>query len=106
MNSKRYVVRSTAIAARMLGDEMMIMSASNSTLFTLNDVATVIWESADGSTTLEDIVSKKICERFDIGWEEALKDAEALVSGLAEHGLLLISNQPVAQIPSSQLQAR
>ena len=106
MNDKRYVVRSTAIAARRLGDEMMIMSASNSTLFTLNDVATVIWESADGSSTLEDIVSKKICKRFDIGWEEALKDAETLVSGLAEHGLLLISNQPVSQIPSSQLQAR
>jgi hypothetical protein len=106
MNGKHYVVRSTAIAARLLGDEMMIMSASNSTLFTLNDVATVIWESADGSSTLEDIVSKKICERFDIGWEEALKDAEALVSGLAEHGLLLVSNQPVAQIPSSQLKAR
>jgi hypothetical protein len=106
MNDKRYVVRSAAIAARRLGDEMMIMSASNSTLFTLNDVATVIWESADGSSTLEDIVSKKICKRFDIGWEEALKDAETLVSGLAEYGLLLISNQPVSQIPSSQLQAR
>ena len=50
MNSKRYVTRSTAIAARVLGDETMIMSAANSTLFTLDEVATVIWESADGMT--------------------------------------------------------
>ena len=53
MNNKRYVARSTAIAARVLGDETMVMSAVNSTLFTLDEVATVIWESADGATPLE-----------------------------------------------------
>ena len=39
-----YIARSTAIAARMLGGEMMIMSALDSTFFTLNEVATVIWQ--------------------------------------------------------------
>ena len=49
MNKKRYVARSSEIAARRLGDEMMIMSGRDSTLFTLNEVATIIWEAADGS---------------------------------------------------------
>ena len=39
MNNKRYVARSTAIAARVLGDETMVMSATNSTLFTLDEIA-------------------------------------------------------------------
>ena len=97
MNNKRYVARSTAIAARVLGDETMVMSATNSTLFTLDEVATVIWESADGATPLEEIVAKKICTQYDITPDVALKDAEGLVEELAEHGLLLLSDNPIAQ---------
>jgi hypothetical protein len=48
---QQYVGRSSAIAARRLGDEMMIMS-STSTLFSLNPVASAIWHAADGETTL------------------------------------------------------
>lgn len=95
MSSKRYVARSTAIAARALGDETMVMSAANSTLFTLNEVATVIWEAADGATPLEDIVANKICVRYDVEPDVAMKDAEGLVLELAGHGLLLVSDQPI-----------
>jgi len=97
MSSKRYVARSTAIAARVLGDETMVMSATNSTLFTLDEVATVIWESADGATPLEEIVAKEICTQYNITPEVALKDAEGFVESLAEHGLMLLSDKPIAQ---------
>ena len=97
MNNKRYVARSTAIAARVLGDETMVMSAVSSTLFTLDEVATVIWESADGVTPLEDIVTNKICTQYDIAPEIALKDAEGLVEGLAKHGLMVLSDTPITQ---------
>ena len=96
MNSKLFVARSNAIAARVLGTETMVMSATDSTLFTLDEVATVIWESADGATSLEEIVANKICTQYDITPEIALKDAEGLVEELAEHGLLLLSDQPIA----------
>ncbi|MGB2671266.1 MAG: PqqD family protein [Candidatus Acidiferrum sp.] len=95
MNNKRYVARSTAIAARALGDETMVMSATNSTLFTLNEVATVIWEAADGATPLEEIVANKICLKYDVAPEVALKDAEGVVLELAGHGLLLVSDEPI-----------
>ena len=49
-----YIARSSAIAARNLGGEMMIMSALDSTLFSLNPAATAIWEAADGRTSLEE----------------------------------------------------
>ena len=48
MKNYRYVTRSKSIAARALGDETMVMSATDSTLFTLNEVASVIWAAADG----------------------------------------------------------
>jgi coenzyme PQQ synthesis protein D (PqqD) len=97
-NQKCYVARSTAIAARALGDELMIMSATNSTLFTLNETAMAIWEAADGATSLEEIVSARICNRFDVGRDVAMKDAEEVVAELAGHGLLLVSPKPIAPL--------
>jgi hypothetical protein len=97
MSDKPYVTRSTMIAARVMGNETMVMSATDSTLFTLDEVATAIWESADGATPLEEIVKKKVCSQYDVSLEVALKDAELLVEQLAEHGLLLLSDRPIAQ---------
>src|SRR5216683_8327644 len=48
----KYIAKSSSIASRMLGGEMMIMSALDSTFFTLNPVASVIWQAADGFTPL------------------------------------------------------
>ena len=86
-----YIARSTEVAARQLGDEMIIMSARDSTLFTLNDVGLIIWQAADGRTSLEDIVKEKVCAEFDVEPAEALKDAESFVRELAEHGILIVS---------------
>jgi hypothetical protein len=102
MKNYRYVARSTAIAARALGDETMVMSAADSTLFTLDEVASVIWGAADGVTPLDEIVATKICAQYDITPETALKDAEALVEQLAERGILLLSDQPMVQSSGSR----
>ena len=95
MSGKCYVARSAEIAARMWGDETIIMAASDSTIFTLNEVATLIWQAADGSTPLDEIVSSRICSQFDVAPEVALEDAEHLVQGLASQGILLLSDQPI-----------
>ena len=92
----KYVARSSAIAARMLGGEMMVMSAVDSTLFTLNEVATVIWQAADGTAPLAEIVEKAVCREFEVAPEVAYRDAEDLVNELAVHGILLVSDQPIA----------
>ena len=90
-----YIARSTAIAARMIGGEMMIMSAVDSTFFALNEVGTLIWQSADGQTPLSEIVRKRICEDFDVTPEEAQRDAGQFVAELSQHGILLVSGQPI-----------
>jgi hypothetical protein len=89
------VARSAAIAARMLGGEMMIMSAMDSTFFTLNEVATVIWQAADGQTPLAEIVRNKVCPQFDVDPDVARRDAEQFVTELSQHGILLVSDRPI-----------
>ena len=97
MNTSRYITRSNAIAARALGDETMVMSATSSTLFTLSDVATTIWDAADGTTPLEEIIKNKVCAQYAVDAETALKDAEELIEGLANHGLLIVSDMPLGK---------
>lgn len=94
--AETYLARSTKIAARNLDGEMMIMSAVDSTFFTLNPVATVIWQAADGKTPLSQIVSQQVCAEFDVEPEQARRDAEEFVSQLSQHGILLISDHPLS----------
>ena len=93
--SKLFVARNPRAAARSLDGEMMIMSARDSTLFTLNRTATILWQSADGATPLDEIVEKKICTEFEVERTEALADAEALARDLAGHEILQISEAPI-----------
>jgi len=78
---------------------MMIMSAVDSTFFTLNEVATLIWQAADGRTPLSDIVTSKICPEFEVDPDQAGRDAEQFVNDLSRHGILLVSEQPIPSPP-------
>jgi hypothetical protein len=91
-----YIARSSAIAARALAGEMMVMNSADSTFFTLNEVATAIFQAADGRTPLREIVRDKICGQFEVDPDEARADAEQFVAELSGHGLLIVSNQPLA----------
>ncbi|MFZ3342991.1 MAG: PqqD family protein [Terriglobales bacterium] len=99
--SETFIVRSSAIAARMLAGEMMVMNSADSKFFTLNEVATAIWQAADGRTPLSRIVRDGICEKFDVELEQAQADAERFVTELASHGILLVSDQPFTDLPAT-----
>jgi hypothetical protein len=104
--SPLYLAHSKEIAARVLDGEMMIMSARDSTLFSLNELGTIIWQAADGTTSLEEIVAQKICPEYDVEPAEALKDAEAFVRELAEHGILVLSESPLGESGSKKEEER
>lgn len=94
--SETYIARSSAVAARMLAGEMMVMNSADSTFFTLNEVATAIWQAADGRTPLREIVRQTVCEQFEVDPEQAQADAEQFVAELSTHGILLLSDRPMA----------
>jgi len=95
--SRLFVARNPRVAARSLDGEMMIMSGRDSTLFTLNRTATILWQAADGTTPLDEIVRARICPEFEVEPAEALKDAEDMARQLAGHQILEISEQPITQ---------
>jgi phosphohistidine swiveling domain-containing protein len=95
MNQKGYARRASRVAARRLGDEVLVMSIENAAfVFSLNKVAALIWEAADGVTPTEEIV-RRICARFEVNTDVALKDALELFGRLAQHGILHLSDSPI-----------
>jgi hypothetical protein len=96
------VARSKQVAARLLDGEMIIMSASDSTLFNLNAVATLIWQAVDSRTPLSEIVADRICTEFDVSLDVAWRDAEEFVRGLALHGILTVADARVTCLGSCE----
>jgi hypothetical protein len=92
-----YITRSSTIAARVLAGEMMVMNSADSTFFTLNEVATTIFQAADGYTPLQEIVRERVCRQFDVDPEQAQADAEQFVAELSSHGILIVSKQPMVK---------
>jgi hypothetical protein len=91
-----YIARSERLAARKLVDETVILKPDDSGLFVLNELGSVIWEAADGRTTLATIVERIICPHFDVDAATALDDAAAFVEGLRGHDILRVSETPFA----------
>jgi hypothetical protein len=94
--AEKYIARSSAIAARILDGQMMIMSAVDSTFFTLNETATLIWQAADGTTPLSQIVAHTLCSEYEVDIETAARDAILFVDELSAHGILIASDQPIS----------
>jgi hypothetical protein len=92
-----YVLRAREVAARKIGEELMVLSARDSKLFSLNETAAAIWQAADGITPLSEIVEQHLCEGYEVDPVVAYRDAAELVGGLASHGILKVSNQPMEQ---------
>jgi coenzyme PQQ synthesis protein D (PqqD) len=91
---ERYLVQNPRAAWRVYDDEAVIVSPDDSTLHTLNVVATRIWERADGRTPLAAIVDA-LCGEFDVAPEVAARDATVFIVALSERGLITVSDVPV-----------
>jgi hypothetical protein len=94
-STEMYLTQSADIASRTLGDDTLIMSTLDSTVFVLNSVGTAIWNAADGATPLSRIIHERVCSEFDVTDEQATADATEFVDELVKHGILSITDTPV-----------
>jgi hypothetical protein len=92
----KYLTQSTDIAWRTIGDDTVIVSIADSTLFVLNAVGTAIWNAADGTIPLSQIIRERVCAEFDVTEEQALADAQEFIGELTKHGILLMSESPAS----------
>jgi hypothetical protein len=95
--SDKFIRRSRKTAARMVGGEMVVLSVVDSSLYSLNEIASLVWQAADGTTTLRAIVEERIVPHFEIDAETAYRDALELVGALGHHGILEVADTPLTE---------
>lgn len=86
---ERFPIRSPDTAFRTVDSNAVIIELSNSLINVLNPVGSRIWELADGSGRLGEIIDGILSE-FDVKQEQAEKDAIEFVQGLASKQLILL----------------
>lgn len=89
----RYPIKNIRVATRTIDGEAVVVSSDDATLHSLNEVGTIIWEMADGSTSTEDM-AQSLCNRFEVGLEQALNDIEEFCGELEKKKILNISEKP------------
>jgi coenzyme PQQ synthesis protein D (PqqD) len=93
-----YIARGSRLAARRLEAETVILRADDSGLFVLNELGSLLWGAADGTTPLATIVEQVICPHFEVDAATALLDATQFAESLRDHHVLELSASPI--VPS------
>jgi hypothetical protein len=84
------IQRQKEVAWRLIDGEAVIITPSDSTMHSLNESGTRIWELINGNRTLGE-VAEAVQVEFDVDADRARKDTLWFVECLAKKGLVEIS---------------
>ena len=92
-----FFMKGKDLVTRCVADETIIVPVRNNvgdldSIYTLNEVATTIWQLIDGRKSVSEIV-EEICKVYDVRREEAEKDTLEFLNTLKEAGILRISDE-------------
>jgi hypothetical protein len=73
---------------RVVDSEALLIHLSSGDYFSLDSVGTCIWQSIDGSKTVQDLVDL-VLEEYDVDRDQAVVDVLHLVEKLADEGLVV-----------------
>ncbi len=84
--------KSDSIVSRKIADEFLLVPIKQNvgdleSIYTLNEVATRVWERIDGKKKVKEI-QDKIVEEFEVTPQEAEKDLASLVKQLLAVGAI------------------
>lgn len=94
----RYIAQNPDTPARTIEGEAIVITPHDSTLHTLNETATFIWDRADGTRTLADIAEEMLGE-FEVDESTLKADALAFVEEAVAKGLMQASDEPAKGAP-------
>jgi hypothetical protein len=94
--SRCYIKETNLVTRDIVGETIIVPVKSNvgdlDSIYTLNELGTLIWQLIDGKNTVTHIVNA-ICGVYDIPPEEAEKDAFEFLKSLETGGLIRKSDE-------------
>ena len=91
---ERYPVPHNQVAGRIIDDEAVIVLSESGEVQVLNAVGARIWELADGSRSLAQII-EQIVREFDVSLEQATTDVVEFVGVLEREKVVVLGDKPV-----------
>ncbi len=89
--TRSYAKDADLVTRNVVGETIIVPVKSNvgdlDSIYTLNELGTMIWELIDGQKTVNQIV-EEICIAYDVSPEEARKDSLEFLESLEEAGLI------------------
>lgn len=83
----KHLAQSKDVIWRRIGDDIVIIREGELFSHVLNKTAAIIWEMCDGKSGIDEITAK-LCERFDVSFEEAHTDVDTTIKVLTEANVL------------------
>ncbi|NHC45921.1 PqqD family protein [Motilibacter aurantiacus] len=84
-------IRSEGLAARSFDAETVVLDLEKSQYLTLNETGSLLYELLRQERTMDELVDAVVAE-YSVDRATALRDVEAFVAALREHGLLTESD--------------
>ena len=91
--ANRYPAPHSQVAGRVIDGEAVLVLADSGQVEILNEVGARVWELADGSRSLAQIVIA-VTEEFDVGAEEAAADVLAFLDRLVAEDIIIMRDEP------------
>jgi len=74
----KFIKRNVEVATKQIENELIILSLDESRIYTFNEVAKHIWELADGTQSLGEII-QQIASEYSASQEQVKKDILAFL---------------------------
>jgi hypothetical protein len=81
------IVQAEDIIWRRIGDDIVVIKDDGQSTHILNKTAAIIWEICDGNCGIDEIATK-LCERFDVSYEQARADVRETIEILTQAGIM------------------
>ncbi len=81
------LVQADNVISRRIGDEIVLIKDDGKATHVLNKTAAAIWELCDGQLGLDEIAAR-LCERFEVAFDEARADTAEFIDKMARAGIL------------------
>jgi hypothetical protein len=84
--------RSSAVVSRQIAGETLVVPIRGkvgdlASIYSFNETGSVLWVALEHPKSLENLTSL-LCQTFEVGWDDARRDADAFVREMQAAGLL------------------
>ena len=91
--ANRYPTPHSQVAGRVIDGEAVLVLSDSGQVEILNEVGARVWELADGTRSLAQIVSA-VTDEFDVGADEASVDVLAFMDRLVAEHIIIMRDEP------------